>query len=76
MREQRHLRLVESPVERSRGPLGLLEGPPWSWLALVAATVVTPAIQSVSKILSAYEADTPQGVSEPLREYTPWQKQF
>ena len=76
MKERKHLRLVEPPVERAGGPLGLLEGPPWSWLALVAATVVTPAIQSISNILSAYEADTPPVVTEPLGEYTPWQKQF
>ena len=66
MKDRKHLRLVKT-LERDAGrrSLGLLEGPPWSWFALVAATVVTPAIQSVSNLLRAYEAENTGASIEP-----------
>ena len=58
MKEHKHLRLVEATERKPVGiSYGLLEGPPWSWFVLVAATVVTPAIQSVSSLLRTYEAE-------------------
>jgi len=64
MKDYKHLRLVEASDERGqRAALSLLNGPPWSWLALVAATVVTPAIQSVNSVLRAYEAEHSQSAA-------------
>jgi hypothetical protein len=69
MKDRKHLRLVKT-LERDadRRSLGLLDGPPWSWFALVAATVVTPAIQSVTNLLRAYEAENSAASIEPSND--------
>lgn len=53
MTTEPHIRLV--PDLPKRQPSRLLTGPPWTWLGLVAATLVLPAARRVSDALSVYE---------------------
>ena len=65
MSDKRHLRLVDNAVEHhSTEHSNLLRDRPWSWLALVAASVVVPAIEAITLSLRSVEpppalADTP-----------------
>lgn len=54
MKNHSHLRLVPDPPEEPEPRL--LSGPPWTWLALVAATVVAPVARKVSRTLAVYES--------------------
>ncbi|MEC8023412.1 MAG: hypothetical protein VX223_05720 [Myxococcota bacterium] len=57
MGKKRHLRLVKgtdgtAPAERKQ----LLKDRPWSWLALMMASLASPAVHAVESTLRAFEA--------------------
>jgi len=60
MGKKRHLRLVKSTdgiaaAERQQ----LLKDRPWSWLALMMASLASPVVHAVESTLRAFEAPAP-----------------
>ena len=58
MAEHRHLRIVKNTAETSEREGLFLRDRPLAWLALVAVSVISPALDAIGSTLQSYEAQS------------------